>query len=120
MRRPAAAAVSLAALLGAASVASGHTTMVSSNPARDARVTAMPKVLTLTFSGVVGRIERVSVTRAGRQYAVRSRLAPRNARQVRTTLRKGGAGQYTVTWRVLAVDGHRLSGTFRFRVTPRT
>jgi methionine-rich copper-binding protein CopC len=45
-----------------------------------------------------------------------TRVDDRNRRLLRVGLQALGPGVYRVTWRVLAIDGHRNDGTYVFTV----
>ncbi len=109
-------AVAACAALGLSGTALAHADLVATSPGKGRTVRAMPATVTLTFSGTLGRVDGVSITRAGRNHARSARIDPRNARRVRVATRPGGNGLYTVAWRVRTVDGHRIAGSFRFRV----
>jgi methionine-rich copper-binding protein CopC len=47
-----------------------------------------------------------------------SHVDPRNRRLLQVGLPALTAGVYTVTWSVLAVDGHRTQGDYRFTLKP--
>lgn len=116
MRHRTAVIAAAGAVLAAAPVALAHTDLFATSPAAGARVATAPRVVTLTFTGAVGRVDRATVVRAGRNYATSARLDPRSNRQVRVTLRRiRPAGAYTVRWSIRSADGHPESGVFSFR-----
>jgi len=67
-----------------------------------------PRFSTLTVTDGTGR--RVDNGDGG--------VAPGSRRLLQTELQPLGPGTYKVTWRVLAVDGHRTEGDFTFTVRP--
>jgi methionine-rich copper-binding protein CopC len=101
-----------------AAPAAAHVDLDSTSPKRNATVSRSISTVALTFSGPLrrgtvrvtgpgGRI--VSVGRGGRD--------PRSIRRLRVELRRGlRRGAYRVRWALLAADGHKQSGSYRFRV----
>jgi methionine-rich copper-binding protein CopC len=119
MSRPSvrlAAAVAGASLLGAvatAAPAQAHTTLTWSDPGKGKTVTASPAQLRLTFADPV-RFPGVVLTDAkgghhesGKPSAVDNHVVE----QVAGVL---PPGVYTVGWRVVAEDGHPVTGKFTF------
>lgn len=102
------------AVPGLAAPAQAHTTLKSSSPAKDATVSS-PSEIVLTYNDNV-ILPQVRVTgedgrthQAGNPTAVDSKVT----QPIGATL---PPGRYTVAWRVVASDGHPISGTYRFRV----
>ena len=113
-----------AALLSAgglivASPASAHDELVSSDPAADASLEALPAQLTLTFSAEIADDEgasEVQVTDAA--GTVLTSGSPAVTDNVLTQPLQGAAsGAVTVLWKVVSSDGHPISGEFAFTVT---
>jgi methionine-rich copper-binding protein CopC len=98
--------------------ASAHDELAGSTPAADAILTTAPTSVTLSFEEAplsAGLAVAVTGPQGGRVTAgspavsgtdVVTPLAPLSAN-----------GDYTVAWRVVAADGHPVTGTFRFRLT---
>ncbi|MEU1973397.1 copper resistance CopC family protein [Microbacterium sp. NPDC019599] len=112
-----AAAVAASVFL-AASPASAHDELLTTDPAADSTLTALPDALTLAFSGVLATdagASEVSVTdAAGTQFADG---APVAADTVLTQALSGEAsGVVTVLWKVVSSDGHPISGEYTFMV----
>ncbi|MFF5757411.1 copper resistance CopC/CopD family protein [Streptomyces longwoodensis] len=124
LRRPAAvflalATLALAVLLGTATPASAHATLLFTSPAADATVADSPKSLVLVFdqpvslSGTSVRLEpsadldTPTLGRGNQAVTV----------PVRGTLTEG---VHTVDWQVTARDGDVMTGSYRFAVGPRT
>lgn len=110
----AAAIIFLAWPLGAAA----HVHLDRSEPAKDAVVSESPTVVKLWFSG---RIEpdfsTIEVTNAeGERVDSGSTTAGSNRRTIETTLGELVPGEYLVNWSVIARDGHRIRGDYRFTV----
>lgn len=117
----AALAVSGAAALAGAAVASAHTEVVTSSPKHGATVKVLPRTATITFSGPMGKAGKVRVTRNGKgNFARSARLAPRNSKRVVVSLKKlrpaAQRGVYRIVWRATAADGHDQRGVIAFRV----
>ena len=109
----------LGALLSAlTSPASAHSLLLSSVPAAET-VVAGPPAVTLRFNNRIekklSRIRLVSPQGEPRALAVRTGGA---VDTVEAPLPPLGAGRYRVDWQVLSTDGHVVSGTFAFSVTP--
>lgn len=101
-------------LLTAALPASAHAVLVSSTPAAGARVGTTPSVVTLTFDEpLVPRLSRCDVTDpAGRTFA-----GAVSGKTMRVRLTTNAPGVYDVDWKTVSrVDGHTITGGFRFGV----
>ena len=105
--------------LALAAAAQAHSLLLSSVPAADTAVHD-PTVVTLRFNN---RIEK-------KLCQIRL-VSPRGEAQALSVRTDGGAldaleaplpplatGRYRVDWRVLSTDGHVVSGTFAFSVSP--
>lgn len=109
---------SAASCLLAASQAVAHAKLEAETPAADSTVAA-PKVIQLHFSEAVeASLSRLKLA-AGGDIAIA--VVPMNDAEDPTTLsiRPIAAlkpGIYTVTWSVVADDGHRTRGTYSFTV----
>ena len=115
----AAAALLLAAGgLLVASPASAHDELVSTDPAADTSLEALPAQLTLTFSGELATdpgATELQVTDAS--GAVLSDGDPVVEGTVVTQPLSGAAsGLVTVLWKVVSSDGHPISGEYSFTV----
>lgn len=99
------------------SAAAAHAVLVSSTPAWNAVVRATPQRVTLTYDEeVVPQFARVTVAvgTSGRNLAGPPRVT---GSVVVVTLGAGGAGSYTVRWKMVAKDdGHVTEGAFSFGV----
>ena len=103
----------------AASPASAHDELVSSDPAAEAAIDALPEQLTLTFSGELatdpGATELAVTDAAGTSLADGE---PSVEGTVVTQALAGAApGLITVLWKVVSSDGHPISGKLAFTVT---
>ncbi|MUN35783.1 copper resistance CopC family protein [Actinomadura litoris] len=109
----AAAAAGLVTALGAAP-ASAHTTLRSATPAPNS-TGAAPSKIVLTYADPVMVPQIVLTDGAGTRHAAGKAEAVDNTVTVPVTESLPG-GRYTVGWRVVASDGHPVTGTFRFTV----
>ena len=101
-------------------VASGHTSLLSSNPKPDSNLKASPKEISLRFnedllvlkSKSINQIKVVSTTGnliAGTTKTSRSKLIFK----LSNNLKKGS---YQVFWRAVSGDGHVVQGNFKFNL----
>lgn len=113
------ATVAAAGILLAPLSASAHDELVSSDPAADATVSALPAEIALTFSGLVSTeagANEIAVTDASGTSLVDG--APTVDDTVVTQKLTGEAsGAITVIWKVVSSDGHPVSGQYSFEVT---
>lgn len=97
--------------------AAAHSNSVETNPADGARLEALPAEATLTFNeppktadvvlaGPGGEVRKLNSQIVG--SAIKAQLPP-----------TGPRGSYTLSWRVVSADGHPVSGSTTFTVTPR-
>lgn len=110
----AAVAAALTGVLLTAAPAEAHTTLTSSNPAKGARVVS-PAQIRLTFADPV-RFTGVVVTDAhgGHHESGKSRAVDNHVTEA--VAGPLAAGAYTVGWRVVAPDGHPVTGEYKFTV----
>lgn len=112
----------LAALFaGAMSLpAAAHARLVASVPAVDAALDSMPDAIVLTFSEPVEpAFSKVELKGADQLPAGTLAVAPDPAdpASIRVALPDGlPAGHYSVTWTVVAADGHKTTGSYSFDV----
>ena len=109
-------ALALVLLFGAGD-AFAHVELVSSSPAKNAKVAHAPASVSLTFSGPI-RSGTLSVTGSGgRASSGSGGRDPRNIKRLLVALRHGlKSGRYTVKARVVAADGHSQSWTYSVTV----
>jgi methionine-rich copper-binding protein CopC len=103
----------------AAAPAWAHTRLVSSTPAQDVPAAA-PREVTLVFSDPVQpALSTVSVRGAdGEDLVAGQPSSTGNGTSVVQALRSPlGPGTYTVAYRVLAADGHPVTGSFQITAT---
>ncbi|HZI97105.1 MAG TPA: copper resistance CopC family protein, partial [Actinomycetales bacterium] len=108
----------LAAHVAGAANASAHTELVSTAPADGGQLTTAPTDVTLTFSQPVGtELARVEVTGPAGDALQDGDPQVDGATVAQSLMPLDDGGAYTVTWRVVAADGHPISGTFSFTFT---
>jgi methionine-rich copper-binding protein CopC len=113
------ALVAVAALVAAvaAETASAHVRVVSRSPAANGTATTSLRTVKIRFSGPL-RSGTLKVFRNGRKVSVgNGGRDPRNIRRLVTTMNRNlSTGWYTAKWTIVAADGHRQSGSWRFRL----
>ncbi len=116
-RHPRALAIALAAgtlLMGGATTAEAHDSLLGTSPAAGSTTVAVPARVTLTLSEPALAVGTTVVVtgpagpvQAGKPALLDNTIAQR--------LQPGSpAGAYTVTWRATSADGHPVSGRFSF------
>lgn len=102
-----------------ASPANAHDELISTDPAADSTVDALPEQLTLVFSGELatdpGATELQVTDAAGASLADGDPVV--EGTNVTQTLAGAASGAITVLWKVVSSDGHPISGEFGFSVT---
>jgi methionine-rich copper-binding protein CopC len=113
------AAVFTVVLLGSAwpAPASAHTELVSSSPADGARVKRLPATIELTFSEALATPAFVTVTDPSGSAVGTGKPTVENELVRQQTNGGVATGEYTVEYRVVAGDGHPVTGSLRFTVT---
>ncbi|MEU5696292.1 copper resistance CopC family protein [Actinosynnema sp. NPDC020468] len=103
------------AVLVIAPVASAHTELTASDPASGATLTAVPARLTLTFTEPIPADSAV-VTITGPDGVAWRTGTPTATDATLTVPVTGvaGSGEQKVTWKVQALDGDFVDGTFAF------
>lgn len=99
--------------------AAAHALPERFDPRRDALLRSAPAEVRIFFGGdIEPAFSTIEVTdSAGRRVDTGvTRVDDRNLRLLRVGLQALGSGVYRVTWRVLAIDGHRNDGTYVFTV----
>lgn len=113
-------ALALFALLIGTGDAGAHAELVRAEPPIDGLVLAPPSQVTLTFSEEIAPNASLEILDAeGRAFGTSSLPvgANGNERQLIVNIGSLDPGTYTVTWSAESkVDGHRLDGTYAFRV----
>src|SRR3954454_24061115 len=99
-----------------AAPAYAHAELMSTSPAAG-RAVAPPSVVTLRFDDVVQLPPGALRITGPHGHAVAVRVSQPTSKTLQGSLpRNVGAGRYAVGWRIVADDGHTVSGTFRFMV----
>lgn len=118
-RRPAAVAVAtvLVVLVSAGSAGAHDDTLASSTPAAGQALDSPPAEVRLHVTGGLAPIDPLVVVRAADGTSVADG-PPQEADGVvvQALVPDISDGSYTVSWRVVAADGHPASGTFAFSV----
>ncbi|AEG99452.1 CopC domain-containing protein YobA [Klebsiella aerogenes] len=113
------AAVFLSAMLTTASVFA-HAHLQQQIPAADSTVSVSPQALTLTFSeGVELSFSGVTLSGPQNKPVATGKLARSDGNKAQLTLPLNeplAAGEYTVEWHVVSVDGHKTKGQYHFSV----
>jgi methionine-rich copper-binding protein CopC len=107
--------LALGAVLLTAPLASAHSELLSTSPARDGVLSAPPTEVVLTFSTAVQSTgAAVVVTTADGTRLDDGPVARDGARMIQRV--KPGSGSVNVRWRAVSEDGHQLTGTFGYAV----
>lgn len=113
------AAVAIGALLGVASPAAAHPTLLYTTPAAETAEPTPPEVIVLVFGEPVtvapGGLSVADDTGRTVSLAAPERVKDGHAVTARIT-RTLPTGVYTVSWRVTGADGDLVEGRFRFAV----
>ena len=117
-RRLSIAASAFLLLLGAGGAALAHAKLVSSSPAANVTVSPPPISLTLKFS------ESIEIKFAQVKLSDASGAAVATGSPIQDPADQGvlivrlaaplADGRYTVSWQVVAADGHKTKGTYHF------
>jgi len=122
--RPRRIALLLALFLEVAwpSPAAAHSLPTRFDPRENAAVPAGPVEVRIVFDGdLEPAFSGIEVTdAAGRRVDNRdARVDGKTRRLLRVGLGAMRSGVYRVSWKILAIDGHRAQGTYVFTVGPR-
>lgn len=97
--------------------AAGHVQLVSSSPADQTTVAKAPKKIELVFSGRV--IENTAAMTATGPSGDQTLAARGSGNMVTASwLTDSRPGKYTVTYRVASADGHVMTGSLSFTISP--
>jgi methionine-rich copper-binding protein CopC len=102
----------------AAAPAPAHVRVKSTNPPKGGTASTSIGSVTVTFTGAIRRGTIRVVRRGGSVVSIGSGgRDPRKISRLRVSLTSGlKAGRYRARWTCVAADGHRLDGSFRFRL----
>ncbi len=103
------------AALAAAAIAHAH--LQKSSPADNSVIAAPPPSLVLNFSEAA-RLTALSIRKDSEPEQKLKPLPTAAAQQISVPLPPLTPGGYSVAWRVLSDDGHVMSGTLHFKLTP--
>lgn len=98
--------------------AQAHAHLEKSTPADGSTVAAAPAAVEMTFSETA-RLTAVWIQRGQEPKTVVKELPAVADKVLRVVLPALAAGVYTLTWRVVAADGHVSSGAVHFTISPR-
>ena len=97
-----------------------HAHLQQQTPAADSTVAASPESLTLSFSeGIETAFSAVTLTGPQQKAVATGKLtrSDSNKAQLIVPLTQPlAAGEYTVDWHVVSVDGHKTKGQYHFTV----
>jgi copper resistance protein C len=112
----------VAAPVAAAAARLPHLKLKQSFPAKDTVLTGPPDAVRLWLTEKADLpATKITVTDAGNgivAMAKPTRGAAADAPIEAKFMQPVGAGRYTVSWKTMSKDGHVVSGTFGFAVTP--
>lgn len=112
----------LVTVLGVIPAAQAHDYLVGSTPKLNSTVTTAPKRVSLTFNDIVltrPAPPQLSVRGPdGRYYETGCATVTDATVDIPVAL--GGAGKYTVTWRIVSADGHPVSDSLSFTYHPKS
>lgn len=111
-------ALSLLLSITIASAASAHAHLETSTPSDGTRLNASPDKIAIELSEPVEPTFSHLVLRSsdGREISLGPEILEAGKRLSAAPSRQLPSGHYTLDWSVLAVDGHRTSGSTRFEV----
>ena len=111
-------ALTLAAILLAASTSFAHAKLVSSSPAAGETLTMSPSSVSLQFSvRVQSRMSSIAVKDlSGSSVAVGTIVESDQGKLISVPLPQLTPGSYRVEWRALSADDHMIEGNFEFSV----
>lgn len=108
--------VSLLYVLGGSGPATGHTALVSSDPADGSTVDAVPQSVVLEFTEELSQSDIAATAPDGSTVQTSdARIA--GSRMTAELAPSDQRGRYRVAYRVVAGDGHPVSGTITFTTT---
>ncbi len=103
-------------LLGAASPASAHASLISSDPAQGAVLDIAPEAVTFRFTESVSAVADGTRVLDDKGVAVPSSVSAAGSELTVTLDGPVGNGTLVVLWRVVSADGHPVSGSLSFSV----
>lgn len=118
------AALVLGFLVFAPSTSFAHAHMKSSEPKKDAVLEKLPSEVRITFSEELEpSMSKIEVKNEDAKEEVGERkLSDKSGGEVLVAKLKStgntGAGRYTVKWKAVSKDSHKMTGQFEFTVRP--
>lgn len=105
--------VGLGALLLGATPAWAHNALVEASPKKDAKLTAAPSAVKLTFLATL-KSDGTKLTVTGPDGAAAAGQPAVSGKAVSAPFTGAGAGAYTVAYEVVSKDGHLVKGSYKF------
>lgn len=96
---------------------SAHVGLKSSSPDANESITSSPEQLSLTFSNDVRLVKLQLLNAADENVDLDFKPSANAAAEFINALPELQAGEYTVMWTVLGLDGHKMSDSFKFTVS---
>lgn len=95
-----------------------HASLERSQPAEDAVVTTSPTSVQLWFTrGLEASFSKVQVLdQSGKQIDKGNPVVKGDGKQLEVEVPTLTPGTYKVVWRIVALDGHKAKGEFRFTI----
>ena len=110
-------------LMSASGAALAHAHLKSSDPDKNATLKAAPSHILLTFSEPIElSFSAVTITAPDKSEIKAGDLShgkesDSHVVDAPVTI-PAGAGTYSVNWRVLSMDGHKMKGSYQFSIAP--
>lgn len=110
----------VALALTGATPAAAHSLLLGATPAPDAVLTASPPAVVLRFNNrIEKRLSRVRlVDERGTVAAAPTRADGETAESLEAAVPPLAPGTWRVEWQVFSIDGHVVTGSYRFRLAP--
>lgn len=108
-------------LLALPHLAEAHAHLKRAQPAANATATPAPSEVALTFTEAIEpKLSAIEVRAADGAKVDKgdTHAAGADAKKVVVGLAPLAPGAYTVTWKVVSVDGHKTQGSYTFTVAP--
>lgn len=106
-------------VLALAPAAAAHSLLIASAPSADAVLAGAPPAVALHFNNrIEKKLSQIRLVPAGGAAHVLPVRIDGAVAALEAPLPPLAPGPYRVEWRVLSTDGHIVSGTFGFRVSP--
>jgi copper resistance protein C len=107
------------ATVEATSVTSWHNKLVASTPKKDEKLEQSPKELRLWFKEPVEpKFSSITLLDQNKKKVTIGKVQKTSdSTSIRAEVTaKLAAGRYTINWRTVGIDGHKVKGTFAFSV----